>query len=123
RVMVPRRYGGFELDISAVTDVGRLVGRHCASSGWVIPWLGWHSHAVAMYPPPVQDHVFRDGYGLVAGSPAPVGQVTPTEGGYRVTGRWSWATAVHHSDWLVLGGMTADRRYVGLLVPVSELTI
>src|SRR5690606_15410456 len=112
------------LDISAVTDIGRLVGRHCASSGWVLTWLGWHSHAVAQYPSTVQDHVFRDGYALVAGSPAPAAQVVPAKGGYTVSGRWSWATAVHHSDWLVLGGMvTGENRYVGLLVPIRDLIV
>jgi alkylation response protein AidB-like acyl-CoA dehydrogenase len=124
RVMVPRRYDGFELPITAVTEVGRLVGRSCASSGWVLTWLGWHSHAVAQYPPAVQDYVFRNGYGLVAGTPAPTGKVTRAEGGYRLTGRWSWATAVHHSEWMVLGGMVEDQeRYVGLLVPVADLVV
>ncbi|MGD9894084.1 MAG: acyl-CoA dehydrogenase family protein [Dehalococcoidia bacterium] len=54
RVMVPKRYNGLELDVSAVTDVGRLLGRVCASSGWVIPWLGWHNRGLAMFPQSVQ---------------------------------------------------------------------
>ena len=76
RVMVPKRYNGLELDVSAVTDVGRLLGRVCASSGWVIPWLGWHNRGLSMFPQSVQDEVFARGFGLTAGSTTLTGEAT-----------------------------------------------
>ncbi|MFN0094721.1 MAG: hypothetical protein ACKVVT_08075, partial [Dehalococcoidia bacterium] len=109
RVMVPKRYNGLELDISAVTDVGRLLGRVCASSGWVIPWLGWHNRGLAMFPEHVQEEIFAQGFGLTAGSTTFDGQATPCPGGYRVSGRWAWGTAILHADFASLGATVPDQ--------------
>ncbi|WP_439815145.1 acyl-CoA dehydrogenase family protein [Zavarzinia sp. CC-PAN008] len=36
----------------------------------------------------------------IAGTFAPRGEATPVAGGYRVSGRWGFASACEHSDWL-----------------------
>jgi alkylation response protein AidB-like acyl-CoA dehydrogenase len=110
RVMVPRSYGGLELDASAVTEVGRLLGRVCASSGWVIPWLGWHNRGLSMFPKSVQDEVFERGFGLTAGSTTLTGEARAVPGGYRVSGKWSWGTAVLHADWASLGAVVPEEK-------------
>src|SRR5690606_23837536 len=124
RVMVPRRYGGLELDVSAVTAVGRLLGRACAASGWVIPWVGWHNRLIAMVPESVQAEIFQRGYGLSAGSTTLTGVARPTSGGYIVSGKWSWGTAIHHADWANLLALTdPGNRPVSMLVRKEELIV
>lgn len=110
RVMVPKRYNGLELDVSAVTAAGRLLGRVCASSGWVIPWLAWHNRGLAMFPQSVQDEVFAGGFGLSAGATTLTGEARRVPGGYRVSGRWSWGTAILHAGFASLGAVVADDR-------------
>jgi alkylation response protein AidB-like acyl-CoA dehydrogenase len=125
RVMVPKRYNGLELDVSAVTDVGRLLGRVCASSGWVIPWLGWHNRGLSMYPQSVQDEVFARGFGLTAGSTTLTGQARRVPGGYRITGRWSWGTAILHADFASLGAVVPEEnnRPITILPRKSDLIL
>lgn len=124
RVMVPTRYNGLELDVSAVTDVGRLIGRACASTSWVISWLGWHNRGLAMFPQSVQDEVFARGFGLTAGSTTLTGVATKTAGGYRVTGRWSWGTGIHNADWASIGAVIAGTKTpVTVLARRSELIL
>lgn len=124
RVMVPRRYGGLELDVSVVADVGRLLGQVCASTGWVIPWLGWHNRGLAMFPESVQDEVFARGFGLSAGSTTLTGLARKVPGGYRVTGRWSWGTAILHADWASLGALIEDeKRPVTILARKRDLVL
>jgi 3-hydroxy-9,10-secoandrosta-1,3,5(10)-triene-9,17-dione monooxygenase len=35
----------------------------------------------------------------------PAGKATPAPGGFRITGEWSYASGVDHSDWAILGAM------------------
>jgi 3-hydroxy-9,10-secoandrosta-1,3,5(10)-triene-9,17-dione monooxygenase len=125
RVMVPKRYNGLELDVSAVTAVGRLLGRVCASSGWVIPWLGWHNRGLAMFPKSVQDEVFARGFGLTAGSTTLTGEARRVAGGYRVSGRWSWGTAILHADFASLGAVVPEEknRPITILPRKSDLIL
>jgi alkylation response protein AidB-like acyl-CoA dehydrogenase len=109
RVMVPKRRDGLELDVSAVTDVGRLLGRVCASSGWVLTWLAWHNRGLSMFPESTQDELFADrGFALTAGSTTLTGEARRVPGGYRVTGKWSWGTAILHADYASLGAIVPD---------------
>jgi alkylation response protein AidB-like acyl-CoA dehydrogenase len=125
RVMVPKRYNGLELDISVVAEVGRLLGRVCASSGWVIPWLGWHNRGLAMFPQSVQDEVFARGFGLTAGSTTLTGQARRVAGGYRVSGKWSWGTAILHADFASLGALVPEQnnRPITILPRRSDLIL
>jgi len=64
----------------------------------------------------------------VAGSLAPHGDAKPVEGGWRVTGKWMWASGSMHAQWTACGiHMNNDRGETvnfGLsLMPMSELTI
>jgi alkylation response protein AidB-like acyl-CoA dehydrogenase len=45
--------------------------------------------------------VFEGGSGVVAGSVQPTGVAKPTEGGYRLTGRWAFASGFAMADYLV----------------------
>src|SRR5690606_34228882 len=40
---------------------------------------------------------------LLASSVFPAGTATPVVGGYRVSGRWRFASGIHHADWVVAG--------------------
>ena len=44
---------------------------------------------------------------LICSSLMPAGRATPAEGGYRVSGRWRYASCCEHCDWALLGAMVA----------------
>jgi 3-hydroxy-9,10-secoandrosta-1,3,5(10)-triene-9,17-dione monooxygenase len=47
----------------------------------------------------------QDSSARASSSYAPFGKVTPVEGGYRLSGRWSWSSGADHCSWVILGGI------------------
>src|SRR5207253_2212904 len=46
----------------------------------------------------------RDSETLISSSYAPTGQIERDDGGYRVSGRWSFSSGCDHCQWVFLGG-------------------
>lgn len=129
RVMVPRRLGGYETSIRTYITVMAEIGRGCASTAWVASLLNVCAWLVALFPERAQQDVWgsnRDAW--IAGSLAPNGVATPVDGGWRVTGRWPWASGSLHAQWVACGIHMNDEHgqmsNLGLsLMPVNEVTI
>ena len=70
--------------------------------------------SAAYLPPEVAADVFgKDPRAVLAWGPGPDARATAVEGGYRVTGLWSFASGCRHATWL--GGHAPDlrdRRYL-----------
>jgi len=106
RAMQPKRYGGFELDpqvfYQAITEVGAV----CGSSGWVFGVVGVHNWHLALFPPQAQEDVWGEDDSLqLSTSLAPTGKVERVDGGFRLSGRWSFSSGCDFCQWVVLGGI------------------
>jgi len=129
RTHVPKRFGGYELDLTTSFDIGIEFGRAFGSAGWVFSYWMDHAHLVALFPDGAQQEVWRDGPDArVATSFAPTGTVTVVDGGYVINGEYAWGSGVGHSQWTILGGLIfpegADHPDFKLfLVPVAELEV
>jgi 3-hydroxy-9,10-secoandrosta-1,3,5(10)-triene-9,17-dione monooxygenase len=132
RTQVPRRFGGSELGLVAHLDVAIEVGRAYGSMGWVASFLIDHAFLLAHFGEEAQQEVWGSEDGpdaRIATSFVPVGEVSPAgDGGWRLSGSWSWASGVEHCQWIMLGGLVAPEgdghpEYRLFLVPTSEVTI
>jgi alkylation response protein AidB-like acyl-CoA dehydrogenase len=104
RMMVPRKYGGLELDLDTFLEVGLALSEGDASMAWVANFYIEHNWMVCQFPEAFQDEVFgRQGYTLAPAALSPDGVADPVEGGYRLNGRWQWGTGVMHADWVIVG--------------------
>src|SRR3546814_406104 len=124
----PAQYGGGELTPRTMFQAAAEIATVCASTAWVAQLLAVHSHAIAYYDPRLQEEIWgADPDALVGSSVAPVGKVTPVEGGYRLSGRYSWSSGCDHSSWSLLGGYLAgpegQRLHALFAVPRSDYQI
>jgi 3-hydroxy-9,10-secoandrosta-1,3,5(10)-triene-9,17-dione monooxygenase len=128
RVLQPRRWGGYELDILTYFEIQMALGEGDMSVAWVYGVVGIHPWLIALY----DDRAARDVWGkddatLVCSSLMPVGTATPVEGGFKLSGHWKYASGCEHCDWAFLGGAPSgggaveDRRI--FLVPKSDYEI
>ncbi|MGW1976862.1 acyl-CoA dehydrogenase family protein [Streptomyces sp. NPDC001889] len=126
-LLVPRRFGGRELDFGTLVGATTELARGCASTSWVMFNYALHNWMVAMYPEETQREVFAERpYGLIPATIPPQGRARPVPGGYRLTGRWSWASGVMHADWAMMCALAETRggpEARVFLLPMSEVAV
>src|SRR5262249_43068057 len=100
RLLRPRSLNGIGADGPGALEVLEALARADASTGWVV-MIGSGSWVdLAGLPRDRVDEVFADPDTITAGAFNPSGSITETNGGYRVNGRWSFASGCEHADWI-----------------------
>src|ERR1700730_14221999 len=121
RTLVPRRWGGLQLDLTTHMEIAIELGRAYGSMAWVGSFFIDHPFILAHFGEQAQHDVWGAGRpdALIATSFVPVGQVRAAGGGWSLTGDWAWASGASYADWFMLGGMTPGEQpeYRLFLVP------
>ena len=109
RVLQPKRWDGFELDIGTYFDIQMALAEGDMSVAWVYGVVGTHPWVLALFDDRAADDVWgKDNSTLICSSLMPAGVATPAPGGYRIQGRWRYSSGCEHCDWAFLGAH--DRR-------------
>jgi len=126
RIPQPSRAGGYELSLRTQGAAVTAISRACSSSGWVLMVMGAHHWCMGLFSAQAQDDVFGEGRdGLVAGTLSWQGNAVAVDGGYRVNGRWQFASGVDHSQWVMLGcaDPQSHNPRVHVVVPTGDLEV
>jgi alkylation response protein AidB-like acyl-CoA dehydrogenase len=105
----PAELGGAEADPVTQLEVIEAVTYIDPSAGWSL-MIGNGSIAIvgAFLPDAAIAQIFTgDRPPRTAGAFMP-GNAVPVEGGYRITGRWSWGSGVRHAEWLAAQTLVAS---------------
>ena len=130
RILQPARHGGYELDPKDFFHVQITLAEGCMSTAWVLGVVAIHNWQLALFDERAQ----RDVWGtnedtLISSSYMPVGKVKRAEGGYRLSGKWSFSSGSEHCNWAFLGAMVPPEKegdmpdYRTFLVPRGEYRI
>ncbi|MFJ9903591.1 acyl-CoA dehydrogenase family protein [Streptomyces sp. NPDC101152] len=107
RHFVPARWGGAAGGFGALVDAVTVVGEGCTAAAWVASLGATVARMAAHLPAEGQQEIWGDGPDpLLVGALMPVGRARPVPGGWRLTGTWSFISAVDHSDWALVCAMT-----------------
>ncbi len=111
RSLVPRTYGGSDVGLPAHMRLLRELARADGSVGWTV-MIGSSAPAIlGLLPRETLDAIYAAGPDVIlAGAFNPTGMATPVDGGYRVTGRWSFASGCQHADWFIAHCIVDDGR-------------
>jgi alkylation response protein AidB-like acyl-CoA dehydrogenase len=122
----PAELGGDPLDPLDFCDVLEEVSLHDASAGWaVMVGNGTTGFLAGSLPDEGVQEIFVRGAPLpiIAGQFVPRGTATRVDGGYRVSGTWSFASGITHASWAA-GGCRVDDGDIRLFcVPKDEVTV
>ena len=124
RAAQPARFGGLGLDFDVVFDVAAELGRGCGSTGWCYTIWASHNWLVGMFPEQAQKDYWAESPDILSSTsfnPAR-GTVTGTDGGYRVSGRWDFASGCDAASWMLIVGNGPEGPLM-LLVPKADYEI
>ncbi|OGA12027.1 MAG: hypothetical protein A3D95_05965 [Betaproteobacteria bacterium RIFCSPHIGHO2_12_FULL_69_13] len=129
-IKLPRELGGAEADPVTQIEVFESITRLDPSAGWCT-MIGCTAIAEpgAFLPDEAVAQMFPGGrIPLGACTFVPTGRAQAVEGGYRLTGRWPFASGVRHAEWLAATAFvdrepgSAEERRVFVL-PVSAVKL
>ena len=129
RICQPARSGGFEYGGELLLDLALALAPACAATAWCTLVSIGHHWLLALFDLAAQDDVWSaDADAFLCGSYAPTGQVVPVEGGYRLSGKWGFASGCDHASWAIVGGILPaignDKpRPAFFLIPATDYAI
>ncbi|AXJ10950.1 GTP cyclohydrolase II RibA [Arthrobacter sp. PM3] len=122
-VLSPKSVGGFGMGLETYVEVVRRLARGCASTAWSAGHLIEHVWMLARWPEAAQSEVFASGPApLAAATGAPAGTAERVPGGYAISGRWTFASGVMHSEWALLAAQYDGVR-LQCLVPLADVEL
>jgi alkylation response protein AidB-like acyl-CoA dehydrogenase len=108
---LPRSMGGLECDLLASVRVMETLAAAEGSVGWCASISSAISYLVVRLPPQVGITLFgQPPDARLAGSLRPEGRSRMVEGGYRVSGRWDFASGINHANWMYCSCVVEDDR-------------
>ncbi|WP_033291784.1 acyl-CoA dehydrogenase family protein [Amycolatopsis jejuensis] len=129
RLMTPAEFGGSGAGVSTLSEVAKVLGRSCASAAWVTVITNGSKMLAAHFPDEARHEVFgSDPDAGVASVFAAGGTARAVDGGYRVSGRWAWASGILHAAWGIGMAPIVDDSGTPVgagfaLMPAGDLTI
>src|SRR5436190_16160079 len=129
-IVKPAMFGGDEHDFDVLVDLNIELAKSCASTAWVAGLLAAHQWLIASFPEAAQRDVWDDNPDAVAcGSYAPAAKAVRADGGWRLTGRWAFASGCDNAQWSLCAALLpseADETKFSpafLLVQAADYTI
>jgi alkylation response protein AidB-like acyl-CoA dehydrogenase len=102
RLLLPRSLGGDEVDLETHAIALETIASADASTAWVMGQGSGCSMAAAFLAPDAARHWFGHRNAVLAWGAGIQGRAVAVEGGYRVTGKWTFNSGSRHAT--LLGG-------------------
>jgi indole-3-acetate monooxygenase len=122
-ILTPRKLGGAEATPRQAMDVYRTLAYADPSTGWVTMALALSTGlAGAFFEEDAVGELFSTPRLGIAGQGTRAGEAEPVEGGYLVTGEWSFASGIKHATHLHTAARdtkTGQTRF--FIVPVDQV--
>lgn len=109
RVLQPKRWGGYEMNLDAFYEVELALAEGDMSTAWIYGVSGVHPWFMALLDDRAAQEVWgADSSTLICSSLMPAGKAASAAGGFRLSGRWRYASCCEHCEWALLGAMVAS---------------
>lgn len=114
RALQPARWGGAEVGLLEFIDMVMEVAHASPAAGWVAGVVGVHPWQLGLFDDAAQADMWA-GHGtwMHSSSYNPTGRAEPVDGGFRVSGRWSFSSGCDHCQAVNLGAIAGAQDLGG----------
>lgn len=123
RMCVPAAYGGPEADPVTLARAIETVATADGAAGWCTMTASTTSSMSLFLEPEWAQRIYADPKSITGGAYAPNGTATRCDGGWRVSGSWSWGSGSQHCSWLTVGTNTDDGGFHLMFLDIADVTI
>jgi alkylation response protein AidB-like acyl-CoA dehydrogenase len=118
RMFVPVELGGLETDLITAAHVVEEVAAADGAAGWNLMIGSTYGLWAALLPHATAREIYGPAHAVVAGALRPSGSARIVDGGFRVDGRWAYASGIQHATYwnagcVVMDGTTPRRTVSG----------
>lgn len=118
RSLQPARFGGGEVPLVDFVDAVIELSAAAPSAGWVAGVIGVHPWQLALFAEEAQEEMWADDPARMhSSSYNPTGTARRVDGGYEVSGRWSFSSGCDHCEGVNLGAIVRPAEGETALIP------
>lgn len=109
RMLVAEALGGLEVHPEVMVSTLSALAAGDAAAAWCVMTGATTSLLAAYLDPSAAKRMWQENPSTItAGVFAPMGRAKPVDGGYRLTGRWPFASGCENATWRMGGGLVID---------------
>ena len=106
KVAQPLRYGGYQASVRTMLDVSAAVAEADGGTAWVVALCNVCAWLTGLFSEQAQDDVWGTApEAKVSGVLTPSAEAVKVDGGYRFSGRWSFASGSNNADYICIHGV------------------
>lgn len=109
RILQPKRFGGHELSPGVLYDAQIAIAEGDMSAGWLCGVMGVSPFHLALLDDRAQRDVWeKTPDAVIASAYTPTGRAVRDGEGFRLSGRWGFASGCDHCDWAFFGALVEE---------------
>ena len=118
RMLLPRVYGGEEVDLITWFEALEALGKLDASTAWCVGQINGCAATASAVPAAVARMIWGDPRAALSwGPPVKARAIEGPDGGHRVSGEWTMSSGSRHATWIGLIAPVFDRASVPVALP------
>ena len=109
-LLTPTAVGGLEVGATEALEELESISKAEAATGWVLTTCSLAAGLAGAYlSDDAVAQIFAKGVPIIAGAGAPMGRAKVVDGGYSLSGRWSYGSGIRHAAYTHNGSLIVDR--------------
>jgi len=124
KLLVPKTYGGEEINYLEYLSIVQAIAKADGSMGWCFNQNNILATNAAIMPKTLAEEIWNDPGAILCNGPTQYANAIPTEGGYRLTGRWNFSSGSQHATWVIAISTIENQdptKKINMMIPQKDV--